>query len=143
MRVGTGYWRCAIGAALLAGCQQGGGDANNGAGAAGNAANVQASAPAAPAAPAVDPASQTGPVALASDSSLPAPCQTIVREVQTCIDNLSGNQAGFREGWLRSILDSNRGSWASAHDDSYRGPLCEQHLDALHSRTATWNCGIR
>lgn len=143
MKFGTGMWTCALGAILVAACQQGGGDASNAASAAtGNAASARTPAPAAKAAP-VDAASQTGPVALASDSNLPAPCRQVIREVQTCIDNLTGNQAGFREGWLRSILDSNRGSWASAYDDSYRGPLCEQHLSALHSRTATWNCGIR
>jgi hypothetical protein len=140
MRLGTRIWTCALGAALVAACQQSGGPANNGSAAAGNAANAQA--PAQTAAPAVDPASQTGPVALASDSALPAPCQQVIREVQTCIDHLSGNQAGFREGWLRTSLHSSRGSWASAYDDSYRGPVCEQDLATLHRRTADWSCGI-
>jgi hypothetical protein len=140
MRFGTRLWTCAIGAVLATACQQGGGQANNGTGAAGNAANAQTANASAPAA--VDPATETGPVALASDSNLPAPCQTVIREVQTCIDHLAGNQAGFREGWLRTSLASSRGTWASAYDDSYRGPVCEQDLAQLHRRTADWNCGI-
>jgi len=145
MRLGTRICSCAIGVALATACQQGGGQANNGFEAAGNAANAQAANASAPAAApaAVDPADQTGPVALASDSNLPAPCQRVIREVQTCIDNLSGDQAAFRQGWLRTSLHSSRGSWASAHDDSYRGPVCEQDLETLHRRTADWNCGVR
>jgi hypothetical protein len=142
MKFGARFWTCAIGASLMAACQQGAGPANNGAEAAGNGANAQAPA-SAPAAAANTAAPQTGPVALASDSALPAPCQTVVREVQTCIDHLSGDEKAFREDWLRTSLNSSRQTWASAYDDSYRGPVCAQDLQTLHSRTATWNCGVR
>lgn len=103
---------------------------------------INASASATPSA-APDPATQTGPVALASDASLPAPCQTVVRETQACIDNLSGNQAGFREEWLRSMLASSRSTWASAQDDTYRGPVCEQDLRTLRQRVAGFDCAAR
>ena len=131
---------CTIGAALAAACQQDPGQAGNAEGdGPGNAANVQAPAPA----PAVDPADQTGPVTLATDAGLPEPCQTVVRETQACIDHLSGAQAGFREGWLRTMLHSSRQTWASAQDDSYRGPVCEQDIRTLHQRTAEWGCAAR
>lgn len=140
---------CTIGAVLTAACQQGPGQAGNAQGEApGNvsnasnassASNAQASAP--PSAP--DPADQTGPVALASDAGLPQPCQSVVRETQACIDNLSGAQAGFREGWIRTSLASSRQTWASAQDDSYRGPVCEQDLRTLRQRTAEWGCAAR
>jgi hypothetical protein len=128
----------------LSGCQQNAGNvAGNTAtntSTATNTTNASASAtpPAAP-----DPATQTGPVALASDASLPAPCQTVVRETQACIDNLSGNQAAFREEWLRSMLASSRSTWASAYDDSYRGPVCEQDLRTLRQRVAGFDCAAR
>jgi hypothetical protein len=131
----------ALFAVALSGCgQNAGNEANNAATNAGapaaNATNTAASAPA-PAAP------ETGPVTLASDSSLPAPCQTVVRETQACIDNLTGDQAAFRQDWLRSSLTSSRSTWASAADDSYRGPVCEQDLETLRRRVATWNCAAR
>ena len=130
-------------AAALCACQQGAGNASGNA--ADNAANAAAASPAnsaaATAAPAAAP--QTGPVALAGDSSLPAPCQTVIRETQACIDNLTGDQAAFRQDWLRSMLTSSRGTWASAQDDSYRGPVCEQDLRTLRQRVAPWNCGAR
>ena len=126
----------------LSGCQQNGGNtAGNAAtntGAAGNATNAAAAA-----APAANPATQTGPVALATDASLPAPCQTVVRETQTCLDNLTGDQADFRKDWLRSMLTSSRSTWASAQDDSYRGPVCEQDLRTLRQRVSTWECAAR
>lgn len=136
-------WTCALGAGLLAACQGGGAAGNNAVtadnaanGAATNSQNVAAAAP-------VDASAQTGPVARPADSALPAPCQQVIRETQTCIDNLTGSSAGFREGWLRDALQSNRETWASAYDDSYRGPICQQSLETLHSRTADWHCGIR
>jgi hypothetical protein len=119
----------------LCGCQQNGGNA------AGNAAtNTGSAANVAAAAPAPDPATQTGPVALAADASLPVPCQTVVRETQACIDHLSGNQAAFREEWLRTMLASSRSTWASAQDDSYRGPVCEQDLRTLRQRVSGFDC---
>ena len=124
--------------AALSGCQQDGG--NTAGNAATNSGAATNTANAAAAAPAPDPATQTGPVALAADASLPAPCQTVVRETQACIDHLSGNQAAFREEWLRSMLASSRSTWASAHDDSYRGPVCEQDLRTLRQRVAGFNC---
>lgn len=124
----------------LSACQQNGGNAAGNAAGNGSATNTaNASTAAAPAAS--NPAMQTGPVALATDSSLPAPCQTVVRETQTCIDNLAGSQAGFREEWLRSMLASSRSTWASAADDSYRGPVCEQDLRTLRQRVSGWDCG--
>jgi hypothetical protein len=126
----------------LSGCGQNAG--NNAAG--DNATNASATANAtnaAAAAPAQAQAPQTGPVALASDSSLPAPCQTVVRETQACIDNLTGDQAQFRQDWLRSMLASSRSTWASAADDSYRGPVCEQDLRTLRERVSGWNCAAR
>lgn len=131
----------ALFAAALSGCsgntgnETGNAAANAGTPAA-NAANTAASTPA-PEAP------QTGPVTLASDSSLPAPCQTVVRETQACIDNLTGDQVAFRQDWLRSMLTSSRSTWASAADDSYRGPVCEQDLRTLRERVRPWNCGAR
>lgn len=125
----------------LCGCQQNAGNAaDNGAGnaAAGNTANTAAAATPAPA-----PVPQTGPVTLATDSSLPAPCQTVVRETQACIDHLTGDQAAFRQDWLRSMLTSSRSTWASAQDDSYRGPVCEQDLRTLRDRVSSWNCAAR
>jgi hypothetical protein len=124
----------------LSGCQQNAGNAvDNAASNTGTATNT-ANAGAAATPPAQTPAPQTGPVALASDSSLPAPCQTVVRETQACIDNLSGTQAAFRQDWLRSMLTSSRSTWASAADDSYRGPVCEQDLRTLRQRVADWDC---
>lgn len=141
MKSRLAFFSCTIGAVLTAACQQDPGPAVNAQGEApGNAANAQAAAPA-PAAP--DPADATGPVALASDSSLPEPCQTVVRETQSCIDNLSGAQAGFRESWARSSLASSRATWASAHDDTYRAPVCEQDLTTLRERVAEWECAAR
>jgi len=93
--------------------------------------------------PPEDSTAQTGPVALASDASLPAPCQTVVREIQACIDNLSGAQAAFREEWLRSMVASSRRSWATAYDDSYRGRVCEQDLRAVRQRVAGFDCAAR
>jgi len=135
----------AIAASMLCACQQSAG--NNVA--AGNAMPANAGAPAGNIAQSStngavpDPAAQTGPVALASDATLPAPCQTVVRETQACIDNLSGAQAAFREEWLRVGLDSSRRTWASAQDDSYRGPVCEQDLRTLRQRVAPWDCAAR
>jgi hypothetical protein len=127
----------------LSGCGQNAGNAAGGneanAGTAANATNAGAAATP----PAQTQAPQTGPVALASDSSLPAPCQTVVRETQACIDHLSGDQAAFRQDWLRSMLASSRSTWASAQDDSYRGPVCEQDLRTLRERVAGWNCAAR
>jgi hypothetical protein len=140
MKLRLAMLSCTIGAVVTAACQQGPGQAGNAQGEApGNAANAQASAP--PSAP--DPADQTGPVALASDAGLPEPCRTVVRETQACIDNLSGAQAGFREGWVRTSLASSRRTWASAQDDSYRGPVCEQDLRTLRQRAADWGCAAR
>ena len=126
---------------VLSGCQQGAGNAADNA--AGNAATGNTTNTAAAATPAPAPAPQTGPVALASDTSLPAPCQTVVRETQACIDHLTGDQAAFRQDWLRSMLTSSRSTWASAQDDSYRGPVCEQDLRTLRERVAPWNCSAR
>ena len=129
--------------AALSGCQQNAGNASDNAaanaGATANTANI-AAATSTPA-PAAVP--ETGPVALATDSGLPAPCQTVVRETQACIDNLTGDQAAFRQDWLRSMLASSRSTWASAQDDSYRGPVCEQDLRTLRERVSGWNCGAR
>lgn len=127
----------------LSGCQQNAGNmAGNAATNTSTATNTtNASASATP--PAEDPAAQTGPVARASDSSLPAPCQTVVRETQACIDNLSGTQAAFREEWLRTMLASSRSTWASAQDDSYRGPVCEQDLRTLRQRVSGFDCAAR
>lgn len=127
----------------LSGCQQNAGNAagDNAANASTGSSATNAGAAATP--PAQPQAPQTGPVALASDSSLPAPCQTVVRETQACIDNLSGDQAAFRQDWLRSMLASSRSTWASAQDDSYRGPVCEQDLRTLRERVAGWNCAAR
>lgn len=124
----------------LSGCGQNAGNAADNAATNGSnaAATTNAGATATPPAPA-----QTGPVALAADSGLPAPCQTVVRETQACIDNLGGNQATFREEWLRSMLNSSRSTWASAQDDSYRGPVCEQDLRTLRQRVAGWECAAR
>lgn len=128
----------------LSGCQQNGGNgagnASTNAGTATTTTNASAivTPPAAP-----DPATQTGPVALASDASLPAPCQTVVRETQACIDNLSGPRAAFHEERLRLGLASSRETWASAQDDSYRGPMCERHLQALRQRVAEFGCATR
>ena len=129
----------------LSGCGQNAGNTAAGneanAGTAANATNASNAATTATPAPAQAP--QTGPVALATDSGLPAPCQTVVRETQACIDNLTGDQAAFRQDWLRSMLTSSRSTWASAADDSYRGPVCEQDLRTLRERVRPWNCGAR
>ena len=129
--------------AALSGCQQNAGNASDNAAANAGAPANTANTAAATSTPAPAAVPETGPVALATDSSLPAPCQTVVRETQTCLDHLTGNQADFRTEWLRSMLTSSRSTWASAHDDSYRGPVCEQDLRTLRSRVADWSCAAR
>lgn len=131
-------------------CQQG---AGNSQGTSGNAAqtgatsNAAAAAPANAAAPAApsDPGSATGPVTLASDTSLPAPCQDYVRQVQACIDNLPGEAAekAHHEWTLRTQLHSRRGTWALAQDDSYRARLCEGDVTSFPQERARLRCTAR
>ena len=113
-------------------------------------ASAPVSAPAAPAisAPAPPPpVTETGPVALASDATLPAPCQAYVRLVQACLDNQHGDPAAdalahFNNESLRTQLRSSRGSWASASDDHYRSRICDGHVAAFaaHQRTLGIAC---
>ena len=110
-------------------------------------ASAPVSAPAinAPAPP--PPVTETGPVALASDATLPASCQAYVRLVQACLDNQHGDPAAdalahFNNESLRTQLRSSRGSWASASDDHYRSRICDGHVAgfAAHQRTLGIEC---
>jgi len=86
--------------------------------------NATAAPAAAPAPAAPDPSTATGPLALAADASLPAPCQTYVREAQACLDTLADPDEAFYAGSVRSIVHSRRETWQGAQDDSYRTRIC-------------------
>jgi len=120
---------------LQAACQQGAtpGSTNNISET--NSVNASASAAPAPSAPAApDPAIATGPVALATDASLPAICQEFVRATQSCLDNLPEDaDRASREQNLRSALQRGRVSWAGAADDTYRTAICGTDLAALQA----------
>jgi hypothetical protein len=145
---------CASGIALAlaaSACQQSAGNTAAAGPSASNGAQTAAPAPAAAAAaapqPAAPPVTETGPVALAGDATLPAPCQAYVRRVQACLDHQHGDPttdatAHFNNESLRTALRSSRGTWALAADDTYRARVCQADVDsfASHQRTMGIEC---
>lgn len=106
-------------------------------------ASAAPTAPQPPAAAAPDASMATGPLALSSDASLPARCQEVVREAQSCLDNMRGEPADrqFREQSLRRALDSDRRGWPAAQDDTYRTTICGADLATLRTQEAGYlNC---
>ena len=133
-------------ALLQTACQQGGNSASTSNTSETNSANASASAAPAPAAP--DPSMATGPVALASDASLPAPCQEVVRAAQVCVDNLH-SEGGARSAEMRAGYEQNvrqalrlaRDTWALAPNEPNRSHLCALDLGAMQSSQRDYHCG--
>ena len=85
----------------------------------------------------------TGPVALATDASLPETCRRYVATIQACITRVSGTSstARFRERHLRSGLHRQRTEtwpgWARA-DYLERG--CSQQLENIDTTYPDYGC---
>lgn len=131
---------------LQTSCQQGGTAASTNNISEAGSANASASAAPAPAAP--EPS--TGPVALASDASLPTPCREVVRAAQVCIDSLH-SEGGARSAELRAGYEHNvreklqfaRDSWAPAPDEATRSRLCALDLGSMQQSQVDYHCGPR
>ena len=122
------FVRLALGAGLLlaVACQGPASNDANAVGANGAAASQVAGPAPDPVTMEPDPANQTGPVARAVDAGFPEPCQAYVREIQACIDTLTGPAAAAR------LLPSGDPYYLA------QGAERELLLPEAHRRAALW-----
>jgi hypothetical protein len=141
---GAGCWLGVAGAALIvAACQQGpAGNGGNGAGDNQAPANAAAAAPEVPNPVTMepDPANNSAPVSRSVDAGFPEPCQAYVREIQECLDALSGPRATERSRELRLDVHSHRGTWLRVQDRAGLTNICRDQRGMLREKRADYHC---
>lgn len=95
-----------------------------------------------------EPGTMKGPLTLAADAALPSECQEAVRAAQSCLDTMQDGEVqlfprALRERNLRRLMLQMRRRWASAQDDSYRAPICQDDLAMIRRRQAELGCQTR
>jgi hypothetical protein len=145
--LGSTGLRSGLAAALMLGACQGG-TANNQA--ANESMATNAGSPANATAPTPAPANesaagnQAGSLVLASDSGLPEPCQTLIREEEACIaraeaaarDETDRITARAQRNMARITVTSLRETLAIFRDDAARVRHCQPQVEAARQRRA-------